>query len=301
MQALNVAVTGGIGAGKSTVSAGLAARGALVIDSDRLAREVVEPGTPGLAAVVAAFGEAVLTADGALDRPALGAIVFGDVEALRRLEGITHPLVRALFAERLAQAPAEAVVVNDIPLLRTAVEAARYHLVVAVGIADGEVRVQRLVRRGHTEDDARRRIAAQIGDDERRALADVWLDNSGDEAALGEQLDRLGDRLRIFAANRRAGHDAGTPDSGLPADTGPLPTRVSVALGGAEVIGVGDVEGPAQILMARAVPLDPPSGTAALAGIGFPSVRGDSSSPSSRFYGNADPGRPVSLIAEFTL
>lgn len=298
MLPLTVAVTGGIGAGKSTVSAGLAGRGAVVIDSDRLAREVVAPGTPGLAAVVDTFGGAVLSADGALDRPALGEIVFGDAEARRRLEGITHPLVRALFAERLAQVPADAVVVNDIPLLRTPAEAARYHLVVSVGIADPQVRMQRLVRRGHTEDDARRRIAAQIGDDERRVLSDVWLDNSGGDAALAEQLDGLGERLRVFAANRRAGRAAGTPDSGLPADAGPLPTRVSVALGGAEVIGIGD--GPTQVLVARAVPLDPATGTATLAAVGFPTVRSEVNSPSARLYGNADPGRPVALMAEFS-
>src|SRR3954449_7923903 len=114
---LSIGLTGGIGSGKSTVSALLAERGAVIVDADRIAREVVEPGTPGLAAVVAAFGAEVLGPDGALDRPALAAVVFADPQARARLDGIVHPLVRARATELAAAAPSDAVVVHDIPLL----------------------------------------------------------------------------------------------------------------------------------------------------------------------------------------
>ena len=141
---LIVGLTGGIGAGKSAVAARLAAHGALVIDSDRLAREVVQPGTGGLAEVVAAFGPDVLTADGSLDRPALGRRVFGDEAARRRLESIVHPRVRARTAELVAAAPPDAVVVNDVPLLVEAGLAGAYQVVIVV-LADEAVRVDRLV------------------------------------------------------------------------------------------------------------------------------------------------------------
>lgn len=202
---LSVAVTGGIGAGKSTVSAALAARGAVVIDADRLAREVVAPGTPGLAAVAAEFGPRVLAPDGSMDRAEVARIVFADRAALQRLEAITHPLVRALTVERLATVPADGVAVNDIPLIRALPDAARYHLVIGVGIADLETRVRRLVARGHSPEDARARIAAQISDDDRRRLADVWIDNSGTERGLEPVIAALWDRLAAFAAHRRAG------------------------------------------------------------------------------------------------
>jgi dephospho-CoA kinase len=215
--ALFVAVTGGIGAGKSTVSGALAARGAVVIDADQLAREVVGPGTPGLTAVVDAFGPTVLAEDGSLDRAALGSIVFADRAALAHLEGITHPLVRALTAERYAAVPATGVAVNDVPLIRRVSDAARYHLVVGVGIGDQEVRVRRLIDRGHSEADAKARIAAQISDDERRRLADVWIDNSGEVAALEPVIDTLWQRLTTFAARRR----------GEPVTVRPVVERVS--------------------------------------------------------------------------
>lgn len=187
---LRIGLTGGIGSGKSTVSALLAARGALVIDADRIAREVVQPGTPGLAAVVEAFGEKVLTAGGSLDRPALAAIVFGDPEARQRLDGIVHPLVRACSAELAAAAPGDAVVVHDVPLLVETGQAGSYDLVLVVQ-ADPEVRVRRLVQRGLDEADARARMAVQADDDQRRAVADVVLDNSGTEAELAAQVDRF--------------------------------------------------------------------------------------------------------------
>jgi dephospho-CoA kinase len=185
---LRIGLTGGIGSGKSTVSGLLAARGARIVDADRIAREVVEPGTPGLAAVVAEFGPGVLTADGALDRPALAAVVFADPGARARLDGIVHPLVRARAAELVAAAPADAVVVQDVPLLVETGQAASYDLVVVVE-ADLTARVERLAQRGLAEEDARARIAAQATDEQRRAVADVVLDNSGTLEELEAQVD----------------------------------------------------------------------------------------------------------------
>jgi len=187
---LNIGLTGGIGSGKSTVSALLAERGAVIVDADRIAREVVEPGTPGLAAVVAAFGESVVGPDGGLDRPALAAVVFADPEARARLDGIVHPLVRARAAEVVAAAPPDAVLVHDIPLLVETGQAGRYELVLVVQ-ADLDTRVARLIARGMTEDDARARIAAQATDEQRAAVADVVLDNSGTREELAAQVDRF--------------------------------------------------------------------------------------------------------------
>ena len=187
---LRIGLTGGIGSGKSTVSALLAARGAVVIDADRIAREVVEPGTPGLAAVVDAFGAGVLTPDGSLNRPALAEVVFAHPAARGRLDGIVHPLVRARAAELAAAAPPDAVVVHDVPLLVETGQAASYDLVLVVE-ADPETRVARLVRRGLTEEDARARIAAQATDEQRRAVADVILDNGGTPEELAAQVDRF--------------------------------------------------------------------------------------------------------------
>jgi dephospho-CoA kinase len=187
---LNIGLTGGIGSGKSTVSALLADRGAVIVDADRIAREVVEPGTPGLAAVVAAFGDGVVGPDGGLDRPALAAVVFADPEARARLDGIVHPLVRARAAEVAAAAPPDAVLVHDIPLLVETGQAGRYELVLVVQ-ADLDTRVARLVARGMTEDDARARIAAQATDEQRAAVADVVLDNSGTREELASRVDRF--------------------------------------------------------------------------------------------------------------
>jgi dephospho-CoA kinase len=187
---LRIGLTGGIGSGKSVVSQLLVRRGAVLVDADVLAREVVAVGTPGLAAVVEAFGESVLAADGSLDRPALAAVVFADPEARRRLEGIVHPLVRRRAAELIAAAAPDAVVVQDVPLLVETGQAASYDLVLVVE-ADLETRVARLVQRGLTEDDARARIAAQATDEQRRAVADVVLDNSGTLEQLAEQVDRF--------------------------------------------------------------------------------------------------------------
>lgn len=174
-----VGLTGGIGAGKSAVAARLAALGAVIIDADRLAREVVEPGTPGLAAVVEAFGDGVLTADGALDRAAMAARIFGDDAARATLEGIVHPLVRARTAELIAAAPGDAVVVNDVPLIVEKQMSRLYDTVVVV-FASLPTRLDRLVRlRGMTPQEAEARIAAQATDEQRREVADVAIVNDG--------------------------------------------------------------------------------------------------------------------------
>jgi dephospho-CoA kinase len=174
---LKVGLTGGIGAGKSEVSRLLVGYGAVLIDADRIAREVVEPGTPGLAAVVEAFGEDVLGADGALDRPKLGSIVFADPEKLAVLNEIVHPLVGRRSRELEAAAADDSVVIHDVPLLAENALAALYDLVIVVD-ASPETQLDRLVRlRGMTEDDARARMAAQATREKRLAIADIVIDN----------------------------------------------------------------------------------------------------------------------------
>ncbi|WP_210634424.1 dephospho-CoA kinase [Streptomyces sp. GESEQ-13] len=174
---LTVGLTGGIGAGKSEVSRLLVECGAVLIDADRIAREVVEPGTPGLAAVVEAFGEDILAEDGSLDRPRLGALVFNDPEKLATLNSIVHPLVGARSRELEEAAPEDAVVVHDVPLLTENGLAPLYDVVIVVD-AGPETQLDRLVRlRGMSEEDARARMAAQASREQRRAIADIVIDN----------------------------------------------------------------------------------------------------------------------------
>ncbi|KIQ61693.1 dephospho-CoA kinase [Kitasatospora griseola] len=188
---LRIGLTGGIGAGKSEVSRQLAALGAVIVDSDLIAREVVAPGTPGLAAVVAEFGPEVLLPDGALDRPALGRIVFGDPARLAALNAIVHPLVRARSAELEAAAGPDAIVVYDVPLLAENGLAPLYDLVVVIDVPDVE-RLRRLTAlRGMPEDEARARMAAQATREDRLAVADLVLDNSGDLDALTARVREL--------------------------------------------------------------------------------------------------------------
>ncbi|EPH43233.1 dephospho-CoA kinase [Streptomyces aurantiacus] len=200
---LKVGLTGGIGAGKSEVSRLLVERGAVLVDADRIAREVVAPGTEGLAAVVETFGEEVLAADGSLDRPKLGAIVFADPARLAALNAIVHPLVGARSAEleRAAAAAAEdTVVVHDVPLLAENGLAPLYDVVVVVD-ATPETQLDRLVRlRGMTEDDARARMAAQATREKRLEIADVVIDNDGALEQLAPRVDEVWRELR-----RRAG------------------------------------------------------------------------------------------------
>lgn len=188
---LKLGLTGGIGAGKSEVSRILTSLGAVLIDSDRIAREVVEPGTPGLAAVVAEFGPEVLTGDGRLDRPRLGGIVFNDPERLSALNAIVHPLVRDRSAGLQAAAALDAVVVHDVPLLAENKLAPLYDLVMVVD-ATPETQLDRLVRlRGMAEDEARARMAAQATRAERLAIADIVIDNNGPIETLEPQVRKV--------------------------------------------------------------------------------------------------------------
>jgi dephospho-CoA kinase len=188
---VQIGLTGGIGSGKSTVAARFAELGALVIDADALAREVVEPGTDGLAAVVTEFGAQVLDGSGRLDRPALARVVFGDEVARGRLNAIVHPRIRARAAELIAAAPPGTVVVQDVPLLVETGQADRYDLVVVVE-APEELRVRRLARdRGMPAEEVRARMAAQATDEQRRAVADVVLVNDGTTDELRAKVDQL--------------------------------------------------------------------------------------------------------------
>jgi dephospho-CoA kinase len=216
---LRIGLTGGIGAGKSAVGATFERCGGVIVDADVIAREVVEPGTEGLAALVGAFGDDILLPDGALDRATLAAKAFQDDEARKTLNGIVHPLVGKRREEIIAAVAEDAVVVEDIPLLVESGMAPLFPLVVVVH-ADVELRVRRLVeQRGMAEDDARARIAAQASDEQRRAVADVWLDNSGTREALAQQAsDVWNHRIAPFARNLTARHVVRPPVRLTPAD-----------------------------------------------------------------------------------
>ncbi|MCV7157687.1 dephospho-CoA kinase [Mycolicibacterium brisbanense] len=216
---LRIGLTGGIGAGKSTVSATFADLGGIVVDGDVIAREVVEPGTEGLAKLVDAFGDAILLPDGALNRPALAAVAFSDDEKRARLNGIVHPLVAHRRSELIAAAAEDAVIVEDIPLLVESQMAPMFPLVVIVN-ADVETRVKRLIEyRGFSEQDARARVAAQATEEQRRAVADVWLDNSGSAGALVEQARGLWhERILPFAHNLQARRPAHLAPKVVPYD-----------------------------------------------------------------------------------
>lgn len=188
---LRVGLTGGIAAGKSLAARTLQDLGALVIDSDALAREVVEPGTEGLAAVVEAFGSGMLDGGGRLDRPALAAVVFSDEEKRKTLNGIVHPRVRARAADLERQADAETIVVHDIPLLVETGQHRNFDFVLVID-APEEERIRRMAAdRGMSEEAARARIAAQAGAAERAAAADVVLVNAGTAGELVDAVRRL--------------------------------------------------------------------------------------------------------------
>lgn len=304
---LRVGLTGGIGAGKSTVASELASLGAVIVDSDKIAREVVEPGTDGLAAVVEAFGSDVLDADGALDRPALGRIVFNDDEARRRLNGILHPRIGRRTGELVAAAPADAVLVHDVPLLVENGMGAAFALVVVVD-APEDVRVERLERtRGMAEDDARSRIRAQATTEARRAAADVWIDNVGSEDEVRAGVRGLWhDRLVPFEAAVRAGTATPWPEEVVPADpTWPdqarrLAARLVLAGGDGvdRVEHVGPTASPGtaapDVIDLLVHGTSSPDGLAdAFGGIGFPLV-GDGR------FGSADPARPARVTVQET-
>ncbi|GAA2069550.1 dephospho-CoA kinase [Williamsia deligens] len=292
-------LTGGIGAGKSTVARVFADRGAYLIDADVIAREVVAPGTDGLAQLVAEFGDDILDADGALDRPALAARAFVDEDSRKRLNGITHPLVGARTWELLQAAPDDAVVVQDIPLLVEGGMAAWFHLVVIVH-ADIGTRLARLTeQRGMDRDDALARIRSQADDEQRRAVADVWLDNSGSAEDLAVAAASLwDDRLVPFEAHVRARTVAtpSVPSVGADTDADTVATRVVNRVRAVVGDAARGVErGPGAGVEVVVTVADAAAGEAltdTLADGGFPRA---GSQGGEQVHGSADPGRPATV------
>jgi len=191
---LRVGLTGGIGSGKSAVSERLAAHGAVVIDADKAARAVVEPGTPGLAQIAETFGPGVLREDGSLDRPKLAEIVFGDEAARAKLNAIVHPLVhdymRAAEQSAVGAAGDNAVIIHDVPLLAEGGRGSEFDLVIVVDVPP-EIQVERLAARGMPEEQARARMAAQATREQRLAVADIVIDNSGTLADLDRRITEV--------------------------------------------------------------------------------------------------------------
>lgn len=209
---LKIGLTGGIGSGKSTVATFLEELGAFVIDADKLARDVVAPGTTGFAQIVQRFGKNVLRSDGTLDRQALASHVFSDEGARRELEGIIHPRVRARAKELATAQSDETIVVEDIPLLVETRSAPRFHLVIDVEAPD-DVRLERLQGRGMSSEDARRRMDSQVSDVRRREACDVVIDNSGERDLVRAQVNRVWtERIIPTAKNLAQGKAAKRPE-----------------------------------------------------------------------------------------
>jgi dephospho-CoA kinase len=311
---LRVGLTGGIGAGKSTVSRRLAELGAVVIDADRLAREVVAPGTPGLRAVARAFGDEVLDSHGALDRSRLASVVFADQSARRRLNEIVHPLVGERTAELVDRAADDAVVVHDVPLLVENRSAAAFALVIVVHAERAERHRRLVAARGMTDEEAAARIRSQADDDARRAVADVWLDNSGAPDALPASVDRLWwDRLVPFERNLRHGRPA-LPEAPPPVPADPdWPAQYRRA-----AARIARVAGEHLVRLEHVGPTSVPGGSApdvldiwlvvspdaamdavagALPEAGFVRLPQEHPSPpGSVGFASADPGRPARLL-----
>ncbi len=187
-----VGLTGGIGSGKSTVAALLEAKGATIVDADAVARSVVEPGEPALSKLVDRFGAGILDGDGRLDRAALAAIAFADEDGRKALGEITWPAIGEEFERQVREAPDDAVVICDVPLLvESKAAAARPYVAVVVVEAPLELRLERLELRGVPRDDAERRMAAQASDEERREVATHLIDNGGDLESLTRQVDEV--------------------------------------------------------------------------------------------------------------
>ena len=325
---LRVGLTGGIGSGKSTVAQRFRELGAVLIDADELAREVVRLDSPGLAAIRQRFGDTVIAPDGSLERGVLGGIVFADVQARKDLEAITHPLIGARTRELLQEAAPDKIVVHEVPLLAELGMASAYHLVVVVG-ADNDIRMARLTsERGFTEADARARISAQAGDRLRRAVADAWLDNNGSVDELLAQVDVLWqDRILDFNDNLilgRVSGQLGSPvlveyDDSWPGTAARLAGRVSAALGdravAVEHIGSTSVRGlcaqdviDLQVGVRVFADAENPAFARCLADKGFPLAGGehlttkatpkwidDATTVREHLYGSSDPGRVVRL------
>ena len=324
---LDVGLTGGIGSGKSTVAAELRRLGALVIDADAVAREVVEPGRPTLAAIVHHFGPEMLQEDGSLDRSRLAQHVFPDPAALADLNAITTPAISARVAELRAEAPADAVTVFDMPLLVERRLWPREHLTLVVD-ADVDTRVSRLVQdRGLDRADARNRIQAQATDQERRAAADVWVDNNGEvEATLGQVRRVWTQRLVPYNDNLVAQRLASRevlprlvePDPTWPAQAARLAARLEDALGdravGVEHVGSTSIPGLVAkdvldllVGVRRLAEADDPAFVEDLSRRGFirvEAIGADNAHTSAagtdavwpkRFHANADPGRAANV------
>lgn len=315
---LRIGLTGGIGAGKSTVSATFADCGGVIVDGDVISREVVEPGTEGLAKLVEAFGEDILLPDGALNRPALAAKAFQNDEQRATLNGIVHPLVGKRRQEIIDSVAEGTVVVEDIPLLVETGMAPFFPLVVVVW-ADEETRVTRLIKRGLPEHDARARMKAQASDEQRRAIADVLLDNSGTQEELVEKARQLWfDRVLPLAENIRTGRVVRTAPRLVPhdpawaADAQRIINRVKAAAGAkvlrADHIGSTSVDRldaqdvvDIQVTVASLEDADEIAG--ALAAVGYPRVadhdsdvaHDDTGRWGKRFHGAADPGRAANI------
>lgn len=323
---LSIGLTGGIASGKSVLSARFRELGAVVIDADQLARDVVAPGTAGLAAVVAAFGAGILRPDGTLDRPALGAIVFGSPERLADLNAILHPLVRAAAQALAADAEPGSIVVQDIPLLVETGQGANFHLVVVVQAPERERLARMVTDRGMKAADALARMAAQASDEERAVAADVVLVNDGTREHAVAALDGLWEtRLLPFSRNLAARRPApvegpavlAPADPTWPLQAARLMARIQAAAGdrGIAVDHIGSTSVPGLAakdvidLQLRVASLDDADFLAtALADAGFPRVAGNLQDTGhdfaggrqgerweKRFHNTADPGRPVNL------
>ncbi len=303
-------LTGGIGAGKSTVAKTFVRQGAYHVDADLVAREVVAPGSAGLAALVDAFGPEILGDDGALNRPALAARAFADEESTKRLNGITHPLIGARTQELIAAAPAGAILLHDVPLLVEGNLAPFYDVVVVVHV-DAELRLERLVNlRGMDAADARARIEAQATDAQRRAVADVWLDNSGTPEQLAEQARQVWEQRLIPLRDNAAAHRAAplpTAQTDADPEWAAIGARVVNRLWALLGAGATAIEhvGPTSRPDTRAVPVidvdvtvaDEDASAAAAAILdasAFPALTG-STDPGERLHAAADPGRPARI------
>jgi len=316
---IRIGLTGGIGAGKSTVAATFSECGGIVVDGDVIAREVVKPGTEGLAQLVETFGDDILAPDGALNRPALAAKAFVDDEQRTKLNQIVHPLVGERRQEIIDAVSEDAVVVEDIPLLVETGMAPTFPLVVVV-TADEDTRVERLIKRGMDEADARARIKAQAPEEQRRAIADVLLDNSGSQGELVEKArDLWYNRVLPLAHNIRTRQRVQYDYKLVPYDAtwleqaqriikriqtacGAKVLRVdhigSTAVPGMDGKDVIDIQVTVQSLDIADELVDP------LTNVGYPRVEGITTDTphagdpvvwSKRFHAAADPGRPANV------
>ncbi len=315
---LRLGLTGGIGSGKSTVAGLLRELGAVVTDADRIARDVVAPGQPALAAIAARFGAGVLRPDGTLDRAALAAVVFPSPHQLQALEAITDPAIASAAARQRAQVPIDRVDVYDMPLLVERGLWVHEHLTLVVGASEA-VRVDRLVRqRGLSEPDVRARIAAQASDAERRAAADLWVDNDGSPEATRDQVERLwAERLVPFEENLRRGVPARQPQRPVLSAPDPMwqavgarvVARLGWALGGLAVrvdhVGSTSVSGLAardvidvQVGLRRVADAADPAFGGAMRRAGYVIEPPDATAHEgavTRTYAGCDPGR-VTLV-----